>query len=139
MITEKKIIRKFKTEESRIKYLKRIKDWKINNKEQTNRLARLSYHRNKHKHIEDRKYRHLKLTYNITKEDYINLLKNQNYKCLICGREVDTLSTKLCIDHNHKTGKIRGLICRKCNGALGWYELYYKSINNYLKLSKNDN
>ena len=132
-------MRKFKTEEAKTKYKKRINDWRIKNREYTNELSRLSYHRNKHKHIEDRKYRHLQYTYNITIEEYNKLLENQNNKCLICDRDINELAFNLCVDHDHKTGKIRGLICRKCNGALGWYELYYKSINNYLKLSKNDN
>lgn len=55
-----------------------------------------------------------------------------NGKCAICGKEKD----KLCIDHDHKTGEVRGLLCIKCNSNLGWYENNKEKINNYL--NKND-
>ena len=49
------------------------------------------------------------------KRYYATMFKEQNGRCLICGLE----SQKLCLDHDHKTNKIRGLLCRNCNAALG--------------------
>jgi len=74
-----------------------------------------------------RNYRrlHLKKTYNITEQEYNNLLKTQNYKCKICNKEESMLhqSTdkikRLSVDHNHKTGKVRGLLCANCNLMIG--------------------
>jgi len=42
------------------------------------------------------------------------MAEKQKNKCLICDSE-----EKLVIDHNHKTGKIRGLLCSNCNCAIG--------------------
>lgn len=46
--------------------------------------------------------------------DVDKLLSEQNGVCAICKEEV-----KLCIDHNHETGKVRGLLCQKCNAGVG--------------------
>ena len=54
------------------------------------------------------------LRYKITTEDYNNFYKNQNGRCAICREK-----TPLVIDHNHKTGKVRGLLCYKCNSGIG--------------------
>ena len=59
----------------------------------------------------------LKNRYNITKEEYDKLLILQNNVCAICKNE-DKKHT-LCVDHDHKTGKIRGLLCHRCNRSIG--------------------
>lgn len=38
-----------------------------------------------------------------------------------------------CVDHNHKTGKVRGILCKFCNSKLGWFENRRLSIEEYLK------
>ena len=48
------------------------------------------------------------------------LIIQQDGKCAICGTAEKRLSKKLCIDHNHKTDKIRSLLCSKCNTMLGF-------------------
>lgn len=58
----------------------------------------------------------LKKNYNLTIEQYDLLIQVQNDVCAIC-KQVDT--RKLSVDHCHKTGRIRGLLCKKCNLALG--------------------
>lgn len=55
--------------------------------------------------------------YGITLEQYNKLLDQQNGKCAICGG--GNGKHKLVIDHDHATGKIRGLLCKKCNTAIG--------------------
>lgn len=55
--------------------------------------------------------------YGISKEEFDRLVLLQNSKCSICGKK-----SKLNIDHNHSTGKFRGLLCRECNLALGLVE-----------------
>lgn len=51
--------------------------------------------------------------------DYEKLLLAQDGRCAICGVDVCELSERLCIDHNHDTGRVRGLLCRQCNWILG--------------------
>jgi len=60
--------------------------------------------------------------YNLTIEGYNKISKNQNGLCAICGKEEKVNrrgSTCLSIDHDHKTGEVRGLLCSRCNVALG--------------------
>lgn len=59
----------------------------------------------------------LRTQYGLSIEDYEEVLKNQNGRCLICN-EV----SKLHVDHDHKTGKFRGLLCVSCNGGLGMFK-----------------
>lgn len=47
------------------------------------------------------------------------MLEAQNHRCAICGGERTGPGTRLHIDHCHKTGKVRGLLCSKCNTVIG--------------------
>ena len=70
----------------------------------------------------------LKEKYGISLEEYDGLLYEQGGGCAICGREdssrKDRVQTKfpLCVDHDHKTGIIRGLLCDECNRGLGAFK-----------------
>lgn len=55
--------------------------------------------------------------YGIEREAYEAMLADQGGVCAICGRD-----EKLVIDHDHETGEIRGLLCHRCNFALGAVE-----------------
>jgi len=57
--------------------------------------------------------------YGLTPEDYTRLLILQAASCKICGTHQMVIPYKLCVDHCHKTGKVRGLLCRECNHAIG--------------------
>jgi hypothetical protein len=59
--------------------------------------------------------------YNITVAAYENLVASQNGLCRICGKTREENGRELSIDHNHKTGKVRGLLCIQCNAGLGNY------------------
>ncbi len=59
--------------------------------------------------------------YGITGEEYHSLFKAQDGRCAICGIHQDDLRKKLSVDHNHTTGKVRGLLCDKCNQGLGYF------------------
>ena len=87
--------------------------------------------------------RHLQLNYGLSLEDYNLLLKSQNEVCKGCGVFYkDALRGKLFVDHCHTTGKIRGLLCQKCNTALGMINDNTNtliSLINYLKEADMDN
>jgi hypothetical protein len=72
----------------------------------------------------------LKNTFGITLEDYNDLLKAQNGCCAICQTDTPTGIGNFHVDHCHKTNKIRGLLCSKCNHALG---LFNDNQNNMRK------
>jgi hypothetical protein len=55
-------------------------------------------------------------TYGITGDDYEALLERQGGKCAICRARPK--SKRLAVDHNHKTGAVRGLLCSRCNHDL---------------------
>lgn len=87
----------------------------------------------KHK-IHDKEYG-LRKKYGITLEDYTIMLTAQNGVCKICGK-VNSGGQMLAVDHDHMTGKIRGLLCSNCNSVLGYSKddisILTKAIN-YLK------
>ena len=64
--------------------------------------------------------KHKLAKYNLTLQDYDQVRKKQKNKCAICGG-VNGRERRLCIDHNHKTNQLRGLLCDKCNVGLGCF------------------
>ena len=58
--------------------------------------------------------------YGITHQEYLDMLAEQDHRCAVCGlHETKNFNGVLCVDHNHETGKVRGLLCNPCNKALG--------------------
>jgi len=68
---------------------------------------------------ETERRRWLKKQYDLTPNEYTRMLINQNRCCAICFKEPDP-KRRLAVDHNHSTGLVRGLLCTKCNMALGF-------------------
>ena len=70
--------------------------------------------------------------YGLTLDDYDEMLEEQGNSCAICDVHISALPTNLHVDHCHTTGKVRGLLCNKCNAGLGMYndnpELLYTAI-----------
>lgn len=75
-----------------------------------------------HENIRERQvwYR-LKIRYGLTKEQYFEILENQNGVCAICEQKCKT-NQRLVVDHCHKTSVVRGLLCKSCNMQLGVLE-----------------
>lgn len=57
----------------------------------------------------------LRRKYNLTLEQYDELLTRQRSCCAICGRHVESFTRNLCVDHDHVTLELRGLLCDFCN------------------------
>lgn len=118
--------------------------WRKNHPNKVKEIKRNTYLRHIGKYSREailRKYK------NITREEYEKLLEYHNNKCGICNREETRIARKdgtaspLSIDHDHKTGKIRGLLCNQCNRALGFFEDSISSLTNaidYLKRTSSD-
>ena len=76
----------------------------------------------------------------VKKDLYDFLADGQKHKCAICNKSPTygrhKYPRKLAIDHDHKTGKIRGLLCRSCNLGLGYFKDDIELLKNsilYLK------
>jgi hypothetical protein len=95
--------------------------------------------RNKQKYQKDpleaarkRKSLRLKRDFNLTWEQYQELKNKQDNKCDIC--KVELFEAKnTCVDHNHITGKVRGILCQKCNKALGLFQDSIEKLNAAVK------
>lgn len=72
----------------------------------------------------------LRSAYGITVEDFERMVFEQGGSCAICGNVPSIGMSKngarakhsrLCVDHDHATGKVRGLLCHGCNVGIGWF------------------
>lgn len=103
---------------------------KMYKKTELGRANNNKYRRKRYKEV-DFKSR-IKRTYGITFEQYQELVSKQKGICVICGRD----KQRLHIDHCHKKGNVRGLLCTACNMGLGLFKddenLLIKAIK-YLK------
>lgn len=92
----------------------------------------------KSKPIEEKRAIHRRAvirSYGMDVADFETMLKNQDYKCEICGSS-NWGKPNPCIDHDHSTGLVRGLLCNRCNRTLGFVEdsvELLESMKKYLK------
>lgn len=78
-----------------------------------------THHRARRKALREAAHgRSILKTYGITKEQYEELYAAQGGACYICQRATGK-TRKLAVDHDHKTGYVRGLLCSTCNKMLG--------------------
>jgi len=98
----------------RQKHPEKVKAWqeKFNKKHPEKR--KIYYEKNKGHY----RKRIMKSKYNLSHEDWSKMWENQDKKCLICEKPFIEPSNA-CIDHNHETGEIRGLLCKNCNFIIG--------------------
>ncbi len=78
--------------------------------------------------------KHLQRRFGITYAEYQKLLEKQGGACAICKKPETIKSkkriTRLAVDHCHTTGKIRGILCFKCNTSIGLVENNPELLNN---------
>lgn len=92
----------------------------------------------------ERKYQYaiyLKNKYDITPEQKVKMAIEQDYKCanLRCNKNLGWQVSKIALDHCHKTGKIRALLCTGCNTTLGHLEIEderLKGLHEYIERHK---
>lgn len=74
-------------------------------------------------------------SFRMTPMEYDRLFEAQRGVCAICARECAS-GKRLAVDHDHETGTVRGLLCLKCNTALGWFERNRSATLEYLRKSE---
>lgn len=112
-----------RTEEQRLKYNAYMRSWNDKNRDKVRARNR------EYKKLKPSQYKNSQLlhAYGLTLEEYNTLLSSQNNGCAVCGKP-ETAKHQggkvrdLAVDHCHTTGKVRGLLCTKCNTALGLLE-----------------
>lgn len=95
--------------------------WRKNNPEKMREVSRRS---------------DLKMSYGLTPEKWQKMFEAQKGRCAICDKHQSHFKTKLCVDHNHSTGKVRGLLCPSCNHLLIALENKKFCLNATLYLEK---
>jgi len=107
----------------------KVKAYYENNKELVNSRSKEWYESNK-----DRvKHLNLQRDFKISLEDYNNLMDKQDDCCGICKRHKSEFKIKFAVDHNHDTGKVRGLLCGSCNNGLGRFKDSVDLLSNAIK------
>lgn len=91
------------------------KKYRDSNSEECNMRNKNWREANPDKEIE----RHLMSHYGITTDEYNDMFRKQLGRCAICGAHQSECKRALSVDHDHETGKVRGLLCQKCNTAIG--------------------
>jgi len=94
--------------------------WSVRNRAKHYEMCKATIAKNpEHYSKRHRKYC-LMQNYNITEEQYDEMLKAQNGCCAICGTDKPTGKWKVfAVDHNHETGEVRELLCNECNRGIG--------------------
>ena len=111
------------------------KNWERNNKDKA--AAKTKKYR--HKYPDKTRTVALKRYFNMTLEELHKIEKEQNKSCMICKIHQDDLRETLCVDHNHENNNVRGILCRRCNLALGQFRDDDKLLENAIKYLKKYN
>ncbi len=91
--------------------------------------------RNREKVLLYKKKHNLEKNHGLSWETYEVILKSQNNACAICEKR-NQPKRRFAVDHDHKTGRVRGLLCDKCNLGLGHFGddiSLFKQVIFYLK------
>lgn len=129
-------IKWLKNKKDRTEYLIKYEENRIRPKEYNEKKSLKSkeyWKKEKDNLKEPRNKLRLKREYNLTVEQYNQLVEDQQHMCFICEVHEDTLKRKLAVDHCHKTGKIRGLLCFHCNTGLGHFRDNEKLLTKAIK------
>lgn len=119
------------TQDNPERNLKRYQDWSKENRERANEISR--DYRSRQKVKPEYRYLTLARRYGETPTFYKEMEAQQEGLCLTCGQE----AKPLVVDHCHTTGKVRGMLCRRCNSCLGLVGENPEVLENMMSYLKN--
>jgi hypothetical protein len=125
----------------RQQYLKHYEKEKLSSRKyrEENKEKILKRQKEDHKkYPHKRKNSMLKYQYGITIDDYNKMFEKQKGKCDICERHQNDLTRTLCVDHDHKTNKVRALLCVTCNTDVSVVENKLEEMLKYLNKYRKD-
>ena len=76
-----------------------------------------------------------KTKFGITYPDVLSMIEDQHGECPGCGK--DLIENKACVDHDHDTGEVRGVLCANCNKAIGQAQENVEVLKNLVKYLEN--
>jgi len=118
------------------------KEYYQRHKEKMSIINKNYYNNHKKEIIKRHREYFLKSLYGLSITEFNNLLLTQNNRCAICKEPLDLQNPhSVVIDHDHLTGKIRGILCNKCNLAIGLLRdnpEYTKRATEYLERNNNE-
>lgn len=119
---------------------KKLNQWRAKNPDKVRsqwkrgRPRQRQYYRENSNAFRDRQ---LRKDYGITLTEYESMLRLQHMKCAICRKESCASGKNFAVDHNHKTGKVRGLLCMLCNNSLGGFRDNVRLLKRAIKYLEN--
>lgn len=127
---------------NREKMLARAKEWRLANPERHKEGFQRWREKNRERHLEVcrrwYKKQYVAKTYGVPLDWYAQTLQKQNGVCAICKLPPQGKRKRLVVDHDHRTDKVRGLLCDSCNTSLnrlesvvGWYESASTYLNEH--------
>lgn len=120
-----KVLRSENIEKFRARDRERAKLYRNRHPEKCRKRNRESYRRHAEKRIIHQKVK----AYGITEEQYRSMITKANGVCAICRLKVSQLT----VDHDHKTNRVRGMLCHKCNQAIGLFGENVKTMQRAIK------
>lgn len=96
------------------------RNWRAKNPDRARQIIREYQERNPEKMRAHNRRMKLRKAYGVTPEQFEAMLTSQSGRCAICGTSAPNGPGKrFMVDHSHKTGKVRGLLCCNCNFVIG--------------------
>lgn len=122
--------------------------WRSNNRDKWKEQTKRAYDKHRDKKLaygakwregnKERRFdKYLQRRFRIDLKKYNEMLLAQDFKCGICPKKASDAGRRFAVDHCHSTGKIRGLLCGKCNRALGLFDDSVTTINKAAEYLKN--
>jgi hypothetical protein len=99
-------------------FVKANKEWHIKNKERVSERSRKQWLKDKATGGTRHHAYNIRKKYGMSPADYADMLKEQDGKCAICEQEPKS-KRRMAVDHCHKSGRVRRLLCAQCNTGIG--------------------
>jgi len=106
--------------------------WRSEHRAEHNATSKRAYHKYKHRYKEKIRNYNIKKKYGITAVEFDQLFAANGSVCAICDSGVARSKRGWHVDHCHKSGRVRGILCHVCNTKLGWFEKFREQIEGYL-------